>query len=91
MPIAPISRKVRKILKDTNKGWELVRKIRESFNPNKTIKIMKPKKKPYTCPVCGGRRIVQNGFYNTVSGIGSTSDATLEKCRSCQGTGIVWC
>ena len=45
---------------------------------------------PFICPVCGGSRIVNNGFYNTVSGIGSTTSATPEQCKTCMGTGIVW-
>ncbi len=47
-------------------------------------------KTPFTCPVCSGNGKVQNGFYNTVTGLVSTTDATLEQCRSCNGTGIVW-
>lgn len=48
-------------------------------------------KKPYVCPVCQGRGIVHNGFYNSTGSItyGSTSTAP-EICRTCDGTGIVW-
>lgn len=42
------------------------------------------------CPVCGGNGLVPNGFYNTVTGIGSTTSITPETCRSCNGTGIVF-
>lgn len=45
---------------------------------------------PRTCPVCFGRGTVPNGFY---SGCGMwiySSDAALERCRSCWGRGIVW-
>ena len=42
------------------------------------------------CPVCGGNGLVPNGFYNTVTGIGSTTSITPEKCLSCNGTGIVF-
>ena len=45
---------------------------------------------PFICPVCGGNGIVQNGFYDTVTGTGATSDATPEQCRSCNGTGVIW-
>ena len=45
---------------------------------------------PYCCPVCGGNGLVANGFYTQVSGHWSSSDATPEMCRSCNGTGIVW-
>ena len=44
---------------------------------------------PYTCPICGGKGKVQNGFYS-VMGYGSTTNASPENCRSCNGTGIVW-
>ena len=42
------------------------------------------------CPVCGGNGLVPNGFYNTVTGIGSTTSIAPEKCLSCNGTGIVF-
>ena len=42
------------------------------------------------CPVCGGNGLVPNGFYNTVTGIMSTTSITPETCRSCNGTGIVY-
>jgi hypothetical protein len=46
--------------------------------------------KPYMCPVCCGNGLVPNGFYNTVSGLGSTTSITPETCRSCNGTGVVF-
>lgn len=42
-------------------------------------------KTPYSCPVCNGRGHVGCGFYDGVS----TSTAN-EKCRSCNGTGVLW-
>jgi hypothetical protein len=45
--------------------------------------------KPYTCPVCNGRKRVPSGFYNT-SGFGTSSTAVDEECRTCNGSGIVW-
>lgn len=42
------------------------------------------------CPVCYGKGIVPNGFYNSEGEYWMTSDMTPEKCRSCNGTGIVW-
>jgi len=41
------------------------------------------------CPVCGGNGLVPNGFYNTVSGVGSTTSITPETCRTCNGTGFI--
>ena len=49
-----------------------------------------PHPSPYRCPVCDGSGIVPNGFYNQTSGQWSTTDATPDVCRSCNGTGIVW-
>lgn len=44
--------------------------------------------KPYRCPVCGGRGIVQNGFYNMCAD--STTLSNGETCRSCGGKGVIW-
>ena len=42
------------------------------------------------CPVCEGKGIVPNGFYSYPVGQGFTSSSTaVEKCNSCQGTGMV--
>jgi len=45
---------------------------------------------PYTCPVCFGRGIVDNGFYNCIGQYGISTSTSPETCRSCGGTGIVW-
>lgn len=47
-----------------------------------------PEQRPYCCPVCGGRGIVQGGFYN----LGGVAGGTLEyeECRSCGGKGYIW-
>ena len=42
------------------------------------------------CPICGGNGIVPNGFYTLTTEIWSTVSTTPEKCKSCNGTGIVW-
>lgn len=40
------------------------------------------------CPVCGGKGLVPNGFYNISSNI-STTSATPKTCRSCGGKGYI--
>lgn len=40
------------------------------------------------CPVCGGKGLVPNGFYDVSSNL-STTSATPETCRSCQGKGYI--
>lgn len=45
--------------------------------------------KPYKCPVCDGRGVVPGGFYLSV-GQSWTSNRSVETCRSCQGTGLIW-
>ncbi len=41
------------------------------------------------CPVCNGNGLVPNGFYRQTSGNWMTTDLTPEKCRSCDGTGVI--
>ena len=42
------------------------------------------------CPVCEGKGIVPNSFYSYPVGQGYVSSSTLpEKCRSCDGKGII--
>ena len=45
--------------------------------------------KPYRCPICNGTGIVPGGFYLSVNGCCSATQAT-EMCRQCQGSGIIW-
>jgi len=48
-------------------------------------------KKPYRCPVCGGKGVVENGFYTTAQENGWTTTSSIpETCKSCGGTGIIW-
>ena len=44
--------------------------------------------RPYMCPVCGGRGIVQNGFYMIY--VDTTYSSTAEQCRTCNGRGVIW-
>ena len=46
----------------------------------------------YKCPVCDGRGYVPNNFYNVTPNIENynTNSTSMEICRSCKGTGIVW-
>lgn len=43
--------------------------------------------KPHTCPVCGGKGMVNAGFYAEIS---STTGTCEETCRPCNGTGVLW-
>jgi hypothetical protein len=45
---------------------------------------------PYRCPVCNGKGIVPNGFYNSTEDSWATTSIAPETCKSCWGTGIVW-
>lgn len=45
---------------------------------------------PHTCPVCSGKGIVPHGFYNSTNREWTSSSAAPEKCKTCNGTGIVW-
>jgi len=45
--------------------------------------------KPHKCPVCEGSGIVPSGFY-LKTGDSWTSNTTSEKCRACDGKGIIW-
>ncbi len=45
---------------------------------------------PFCCPVCRGSGLVPNGFYRQISGRWDSTSTEPEKCRSCDGTGIVW-
>lgn len=47
-------------------------------------------RKPHACPVCFGKGVVPNGFYNTTTGNYSITSTASEKCQSCWGAGIVW-
>lgn len=47
-------------------------------------------KKPHICPVCSGKGIVPNGFYSSTRNIWIITTTVPEKCRSCDGTGVVW-
>jgi DnaJ-class molecular chaperone len=61
---------------------------------NKTDEYLQfiPEKKPYLCPVCGGRGFVSVGFYQSVmSPCYWTSSIGTEPCRSCGGTGVIIC
>jgi len=44
----------------------------------------------YCCPVCVGKGIVPNGFYRTTNDSWTSSDAAPEKCKSCNGGGVIY-
>ncbi len=41
------------------------------------------------CPVCNGNGLVPNGFYRQTTGDWTSSSATPEKCRTCDGKGYI--
>ena len=41
------------------------------------------------CPICFGKGIVPNGFYNSTEYTWSSTSTMPEKCRSCFGRGYV--
>ena len=45
-------------------------------------------RRPFKCPVCGGRGIVPNGFYDIFPQ--SITSIIPETCKTCHGTGIIW-
>jgi hypothetical protein len=44
---------------------------------------------PHKCPICEGRGNVAGGFYQSV-GTMWTSTTSIEVCRACWGSGIIW-
>ena len=44
----------------------------------------------HCCPICGGNGLVPGSFYTTLWGGIGTSTSVTEKCRSCEGKGILW-
>lgn len=57
--------------------------------PGTIIKYTRPR--PYCCPVCHGNGKVPAGFYRQVSSQWySGSSAAPEKCKSCDGRGVIW-
>ena len=54
-----------------------------------TEQIFSNETNAYRCPVCGGNGKVMNGFYNQVGGMWTTSNTSFEKCRSCNGKGVI--
>ena len=50
----------------------------------------KDNSQPHRCPVCNGKGIVPNGFYNSTGETWATTDASPEICRACNGSGVIW-
>lgn len=46
-------------------------------------------RRPWTCAVCDGRKVVSPSFYGSLSeeGMGYPIDVM---CRTCNGKGVVW-
>ena len=55
---------------------------------NKPTEFGYIEKKPYLCPVCNGKGLLQHSFYNTYNQ-GSTSSVTDIECKTCKGKGII--
>ena len=66
--------------------WNLPKNICDVF----PYSLLKESKTPYICPVCGGKGIVQNGFYSSTGNTWIASTTIPETCRTCGGKGIVW-
>lgn len=47
---------------------------------------------PYKCPVCEGRGIVPNGFYDipNTQNVYTSSNVAPHTCKSCSGSGIIY-
>lgn len=45
---------------------------------------------PHKCPVCCGSGRVRLGFYSIPIGEASGTIPETEKCRTCDGSGVVW-
>ena len=45
---------------------------------------------PHRCPICGGRGQVPAGFYGPASQTLLVISTEPEKCKSCDGEGVVW-
>jgi len=43
-----------------------------------------------TCPVCTGKGIVSNGFYSSPNRTWASTSDIPEKCRSCEGQGVIY-
>lgn len=59
---------------------------------NKTEQSLPPAEgaeKVQRCPVCGGNGLVPNGFYNQTSGQWTSCSTLPEKCRTCNGAGVI--
>lgn len=71
---------------------EKVSKNDEKDNKNKDFGrvYFSQRRKPFVCPVCGGRGFVASGFYSSTGNTWVTTTTAPETCRSCQGTGVVW-
>ncbi len=53
-----------------------------------TVKVVPPTVSiPFKCPVCEGCGLVPCGFY---SGLRNSTSVTPEKCKTCNGTGVIW-
>lgn len=47
---------------------------------------------PNKCPICQGSGNVPGGFYDSTPGHVETwtSNRSIDKCKACYGSGIIW-
>ena len=78
--------KLRQVISRTDKSGnekvDMLIELMEAYTAQQKFEIAQ------RCPVCGGNGMVPNGFYNTVTGIASTTSIIPETCRTCNGSGV---
>lgn len=67
---------------ENSEQYTLTNEVRKEVEPVNPI--------PYVCPVCSGKGLVPNGFYDTTTSYSLSTSTSPETCKSCRGTGIVW-
>jgi hypothetical protein len=58
--------------------------------PQQTAFYQPPQRVPYKCPICEGHGLVRGGFYESSIEGSSRNRISNEKCRACDGSGIIF-